>query len=442
MNRILLSRRALIAGLGSSLGLAAALPAWAAEGFASPFDFGFDPSIDGDQSAALQAAIDGAAAQGKRLLLPPGEYSVRDLNLHGSLQGMPGQTHLLSSGEAPVGRVSGLSGVRLEGISFGGGPAGDNRGVLELENATGITIRDCSFTGPGVGIAASASSATIDNCMFAEMGDAAIHSMDGLGLFIRGNVVTQCGNAGIRIWRSENGQDGTTITGNRISSIDWKGGGNGQNGNGVNVFKADGVIVSDNHIADCAFTAVRVNSSNDTQVRGNVCVNSGEVAIFSEFAFSGSVIVDGAATGISITNFDSGGHIATCTGNIVRNITPKSAVNPDTRPVGIYAEAETVVSNNVVEGVPGVGIGVGFGPFLRNVVVSDNVVSAVDTGIAVSVVQESPAGSVKVAGNLIDARGHAIVGMEWEKLVSDDLARDSGRYPNVVVDGNTRSGAR
>src|SRR5690606_27029986 len=135
--------------------------------------------------------------------------------------------------------------------------------------------------------------------------------------------------------------DPTIISGNRIARIDWRGGGNGQNGNGVNVFRADGVIVAGNHIADCAFTAVRLNGTRNTQVSGNVCLNSGEVAIFSEFAFSGSVIanniVDGAAGGISITNLDNGGQLAVCSGNIVRNIFPRSRVNPDTSPYGIYA---------------------------------------------------------------------------------------------------------
>ena len=44
----------------------------------------------------------------------------------------------------------------------------------------------------------------------------------------------------------------------------------------------------------------------------------------------------------------------------------------------------------------------------------------------------------KVSGNVID-RGaeHAIMGMEWEAIVSTDLAADTGRYPNVVVDGNS-----
>jgi len=201
------------------------------------------------------------------------------------------------------------------------------------------------------------------------------------------------------------------------------------------------VIVADNQIYDCAFTAVRLNGTNNTQVRGNTCINSGEVAIFSEFAFSGSIVadnvIDGAATGISITNLDSGGHLATCTGNVVRNIAPKSETNPDTRPVGIYAEADTVIANNAVDTVPGAGIVAGYGPFIRNVVVANNVVTGAMYGIGVSVVQEKSPGPVRVSGNIVSGAQQAIVGFEWEKVVSADLAKDNGRYPNVTVESNT-----
>jgi uncharacterized secreted repeat protein (TIGR03808 family) len=186
---------------------------------------------------------------------------------------------------------------------------------------------------------------------------------------------------------------------------------------------------------------VRINSGHDCQVRGNVCTGSGEVAIFAEFAFSGSVIadnvIDGAATGISITNLDHDGHLATCTGNIVRNIAPKSETNPDTRPVGIYAEADTVIDGNTVDTVPGAGIVAGYGPFVRNVVISDNVVTNSMIGIGVSVVQENSPGAVRVSGNLVSGAQQAIVGFAWENVVSPDLTADAGRYPNVTVDGNT-----
>lgn len=395
-----------------------------------------------DQSAAFRAALEAASAQGKSLALPAGEFHISDVSIPGRMRltGVPGASFLIGSGEAPIARVGKVEDLIIEGLSFLGNLAGGSeRGLLVLDGSQNVTVQNCRFTGHATGIVALGARATIETCLFNEMGDAAIHSSDSNGLLIRGNRINLCGNAGIRIWRGENGIDGSIVSGNQISSIDWVGGGNGQNGNGINVFKADGVVVSDNVLVDCSFTAVRVNSGNNTQVRGNTCINSGEVAIFSEFAFSGSVIadniIDGAATGISITNLDSGGHLATCTGNIVRNIAEKSNVNPDTRPVGIYVEADTVVSANSIDSVPGVGIAVGYGPFVRNVVVNANVIGAAKTGISVSVVDDPQAGPVSVTGNVISAE-HGIVGMEWDKVVSDDLVGDAARYPRVSLNGN------
>ena len=166
------------------------------------------------------------------------------------------------------------------------------------------------------------------------------------------------------------------------------------------------MIIADNQISDCAFTAVRLNGTNNTQVRGNTCINSGEVAIFSEFAFSGSVIadniIDGAAQGISITNFDQGGRLAVCSGNIVRNIMPSARWSTRTR--GRSASPPRPmpsITGNVVENVPGIGIAAGYGPFLRNVVIADNVVRDVNIGIGVTVVDDPAPGRATVSGNLI-----------------------------------------
>ena len=436
------SRRLVVAGLASALAAPALIGRALAGDFIDPHDFGLTDGSDGvDQTAALQQAINAAAQAGRDLRLPMGAYYVTGLQFPGNLRifGSAQATHLIAYDEGTIARIGAGRGLVIDGVSFSGGK--DDMPALLLDATEDAIIRNCAFSGNGVGIGASNAGGSIEDCRFESLGDAAIHSLNGRGLFIRGNRIGDCGNAGIRIWRDASGHDGSIVTGNAISRIDWRGGGNGQNGNGVNVYQADGVIVADNVIADCAFTAVRVNAGRNTQVRGNTCLNSGEVAIFSEFGFSGSVIadniVDGAATGIDITNLDSGGYLATCTGNIVRNILASSAVNPDTRPVGIYAEADTVVANNVVENVPGVGIAAGYGPFVRNVSVTGNVLSGCTIGIGVTVVDEPQVGRVNVGGNTVSgATQGAIVGMEWENVVSDDLARDADNYPHVAVAGN------
>ncbi|MET3926233.1 TIGR03808 family TAT-translocated repetitive protein [Devosia sp. 2618] len=432
---MLSNRRRVLAGIAT---FALVTPV-AAQSVLDATTVGLVGNSDADQSPALQRALDTAAAAGQTLRLPGGRIVAGNIQFPSNLivEGVPGSTQLVSAFGNPVGGITGRTAVILRDIAFVAAPAGNKEApaLFGIEASEAITLERCSFSGASTGLMITDAAVTIRDCRFTDLGDAAIHSMNSRGLLIAGNRITGCGNAGIRIWRSDNGSDGSIVTDNHIAKIGWVGGGNGQNGNGINVFKADEVIVANNHIADCAFTAVRLNSTNNTQISGNTCLRSGEVAIFSEFAFSGSVIanniVDGAASGISMTNLDSNGQLAVCTGNIVRNITPLSLVNPDTTPIGIFAEADAAITGNTVQKVPGVGIVAGFGPFLRNVMISGNVVTASNIGIGVSVVDG--AGKVKIAGNLVDARDHAVVGLAWDQIMEPDLLSNASRYGNVTV---------
>ncbi|GHA29619.1 Tat protein [Devosia pacifica] len=375
-----------------------------------------------------------AAREGRILQLPSVDLRIdQPIEVPAGLviQGVAGQTRLIISGETGL-NLSGLNAAVLRDLVFSGG-----RTQISMQAVRSATIANCQFTDALlIAIDAQQSAAVIADCRFERMGDAAIHSMDGLGLTISGCTIDDCGNAGIRIWRSENGRDASIISSNRIQNVDWRGGGNGQNGNAINVFRADEVIIANNHLADCAFTAVRLNGSRDTQVSGNICVGHGEVAIFSEFSFSGSVIanniVDDAAGGISITNLDVEGRLAVCQGNLVRNIRPRSDVNPDTVPFGIHAEASTAITGNTVTNVPGVGISAGWGPFLDQVLVNGNLVSDTEIGIGVSVVEDS--GPVQVSGNLVsNAAVAAVAGLRWDQVAEPDLIANAGNYAHVSV---------
>ena len=75
---------------------------------------------------------------------------------------------------------------------------------------------------------------------------------------------------------------------------------------------------------------------------------SGEVALYAEFGFEGAIIadnsVDGAAIGVSVTNFNEGGRLAVVQGNIIRNLKPQrpAGTDPgDSAGVGISVEADT-----------------------------------------------------------------------------------------------------
>ena len=273
--------------------------------------------------------------------------------------------------------------------------------------------------------------------------DAAIFSLDARGLRIAGNTIRSAGNGGILVWRSKAGDDGTLVVDNRIADVQNRAGGSGQHGNAINVFRADNVIVRGNRIRNAAFSAVRGNKASNLQITGNTCTGLGEVALYAEFGFEGALIanniVDGAAIGVSVTNFNEGGRLAVVQGNLIRNLVdhrPPGTDPNDGAGIGIGVEADTAVTGNVVENAPNIGIAAGWGSYLRDVSVNSNVIRGADYGIAVSVVPG--AGAAVIADNLIsEVRRGAIVGMELKNAVTGDLSKDgAARYAQLSIGGN------
>ncbi len=409
---------------------------------------GLRPNAEQDQSATLQRAIERAAAAGAVLQLPPGIYRAGALHLppYAAIAGVAGATRIVMTGGPSLLSSTGsdhvsISGLILDGANF---PLPESRGLVHLTRGNGVRIADCEINGSGgYGvILESIGGQVTGNMVSAAKG--ALWSIDARGLRIAGNTVHDAGDNGIQIWRSAAGDDGTLVVDNRVENIANKSGGSGQWGNGISVFRAGNVIVRGNRISNTAYSAVRGNSASNIQIVGNTCTHLREVALYSEFSFEGAVIanniVDGAAVGISVTNFDVGGRLAVVQGNLIRNLTrgrPPANDQSDVEAIGIGICADTIATGNVIENVEGAGIQVGWGPALRDVSVTANIVRGADYGITVTVVPG--AGSAVITDNLISgARLGAIVGMEWTKPVAPDLGKDAGpRYAQLSIDGNS-----
>ena len=408
--------------------------------------FGVRPGATGDQSAALQRAIDQASRTRVPLMLAPGVYRAGGLTLPAgaSLAGVRGATRLILTHGPSLVSAEHAETVSLTGLTLDGGsqplPAG--RALVHFDDVKAVRVSDCEVGGAG------GNCVMLENCegevahnTITGAADNALFCNDSRGLLIASNIIAQSGNGGIRVWQSDKRRDGSLIADNRIEDTGARAGGSGENGNAINVFRAADVIVRGNHIRNAAFSAIRGNSASNIQIIGNNCAALDEVAIYSEFGFEGAVIadnvIDGAETGISVTNFDQGGRLATVHGNVVRNLGTRRANRPpEEAGVGIGVEADTVVSGNVIERAPRAGISVGWGQYLRNVAVTGNVVRDAGFGVAVSVV--AGAGVAVISGNLFagTTRG-AIVGMEWHKAVSGDLAlAGAERYPQLKISGN------
>lgn len=410
-------------------------------------DFGLYPNAPSDQSALFQEAVNRAAEKGRALFLSAGTYPVANLQFPSGtlIVGIPGRTRLVyQGGGGLLASAKGVSNVGFNGVTFDGAnrTIGDQtEGLIHFIGVRHATIENCEITGSSrSGLLLDRCSGRITDCRVSGAAEAGIRSNEATGLSITGNTVTDCANGGIWVHRWSEGEDGTLVSGNRIERIGAKYGGTGQWGNGINVFRAHGVVISGNRIADCAFSAIRSHTGSNVQITGNSCLRSGETGIYSEFAFQGAIIsnniIDGATTGISIANFLQGGRLAVCSGNLIRNITdqgPYPTVGSGFG-IGIAAEADTTITGNVIEGVPRFGMLLGWGPYLRNVVASQNMLRDCGTGIAVTVVEG--AGSALITGNMLQGcKSGAINGYRWLDKATGEL-NGSTDWPHLNVSGN------
>jgi uncharacterized secreted repeat protein (TIGR03808 family) len=451
-----LDRRHLLALTAATAGASAAVsPARAAPPAPPTSALGVDASHFGlragspdDQSRALQRAIDETARTRTPLAIPPGVYRAGNLQLPAGAQlmGVRGATRIVLTEGPSLIAAAAADHITLSGLVLDGGRRAlpERRGLVQLETCRSIKIADCEIKGSGRnGIVCVAVDGELIDTVLTETADVAIHVLDARGLVIARNRIDGAGNNGIQVWRTVNGDDGTIVVDNRVESIDNRSGGSGQYGNAVNVFRAANVIVRGNRIRNCAFSAVRGNAASNIHMDGNSVSDVREVAFYAEFGFEGALIanntIDGAAIGVSVTNFNEGGRLAVVQGNIIRNLLaqrPPGTDPGDAAGVGISVEADTAVTGNVVENAPTAGIMLGWGHYLRDIAVTGNVVRKADIGIAVSVVPG--AGTALIANNVIaETRRGAIIGMARSKPVTGDLSKGGvEQYAHLAVSGN------
>jgi uncharacterized secreted repeat protein (TIGR03808 family) len=448
---LFLGAAALGAGLSAANPVRAQLRLEGLRGALDATEVGMVAGAADDQSREFSRALTKAGESGQALFLPPGRYRIARIELPGRahLLGVPGETRIEFSGGGYMLRARDTGLLQIEGLTLDGGglPLDEpDSGLIDADGVDDLVLDDCVLTGSaGMGANLRDCAGRVEHCRVSEVGTVGLHVTQSRGMAVLDNVVSDCGNTGILVSRDDEGGDDTIVRGNRVSSIRARPGGTGQYGNGINISKANGVIVAGNRIDNCDFSAIRCFSSDNTQLSANLLTNSGEMAIYVEFAFEGAVVadnlIDGAAFGISMVNFaEHGGRLGVCSGNVVRNLSGVSRL-PRGEPLigtGIAAEADIAITGNVVENAAR-GIQLGWGPYLRNLVATGNVIRGVEMGIGVSVVEGS--GAALISGNLISgASKGAIVGMRWKEAATGDLAEPGAEtFPHLTINCNSVS---
>ena len=309
------------------------------------------------------------------IFVAPGTYRVSGLEVSGAAAwiGVPGASVLKQGDSNFLVAISGASNVRFQDITFDGNPRhrGDDRDglVVVRGGSKQVYFEGCTIQNSGVsGLVIENAACTISNCLVRAVRSFGIVCDSRKEVRIIGSEVVDIGNKGIYITRSRQESVRTVITGNFVSRIKAVGGGDGQNGNGINIFRAHDVLVEGNHITECVFSAVRIATANGCRVIGNHIARVQETACYVEFGGSRTVIssnhfIDCPDRAISITNFNVGGHLAICSGNVITNAGRE----------GIFAEADAIIQGNIIDGAVS-GVVVGNGKFSRNVTVDGNLI--------------------------------------------------------------------
>lgn len=414
-------------------------------------EHGVRPGASDRKSKAFARLLKDAAAKNTPVFLPPGDYVISNIALPDNtrLTGVPGATRIVYGGDGHLFAADGASRIELANLVIDGA----NRwlddtvqGLIHLRNVADVTVENCEIQGSSkTAISLERSGGRIERNRLSGAAEHALYAVESRDLSVTGNHVFDCGNGGILIHRWQKGRDGTMVSGNRITRIAATNGGTGQYGNGINIFRADDVMITNNHISSCAFSAIRANAGSNVQITGNTCLESGETAIYSEFGFTGAIVngnlIDGAANGILIVNFDEGGRLATVSGNVVRNLKLEGPYVHDGAGFGfgIAVEADTVVSGNTIENAPKWGLVLGWGPYMRGLVVSGNLVRSSPVGCAVTVVEN--AGSALISGNIFeDTPEAAIAGYRWKERTTGELATDGSGAPAHLTIERNRTG--
>jgi uncharacterized secreted repeat protein (TIGR03808 family) len=399
----------------------------------------------------LQGEIDKAIQDGSVLRLAAGTYATTGLRIDKPVQieGVAGATIIQCTDAGPALVVANAETVSISGLTFtsksvSNSDTNSGLALVTVSDVSRIIFENCAFLNSGLsGLRLERSGGRVVGNSFSQLGDTGVIAEDSRGLEISGNDVSNIGNSGILVLRSEAGEDGTQILNNRVSHIKANAGGNGPYGNGINVFRAGNVITSNNRISDCAFSAIRYNSASNCQILGNSISRAGETALYVEFAYQGAVvannILDDVAFGITIANYDQGGRLAVVSGNLVRNAKQGTTVNAGPGH-GIHADADTVVSNNVLENIESYAINLGWGKYCRNLTAQGNIIRNCQRGISFST--SEGAGKVLIVGNMIEGASlAAIQGMDYMESTTPDLSVAGAAAPaNATINNNVVTG--
>lgn len=427
-------------------------------------------------SGTVQTAINAARTNGRPLFVLQGSYATGPLTVDSSvagsceIQAVEGDATFAFSGGAYLLKVNGIANVRISGMIFDGQNASitdssQQAGLVSFANATNFSLKDSIVTNStqsGV-VARDGALGTIGQCVVSNC-SIGIQSYNSQISAIS-NTISSCSNNGIVVTRvppsGSSAFDGSVLSKNMISNISTAAGGTGQNGNGIDVYRAIGVKTEGNTIFTTQFSSIRYNASGQCQIIGNFCYGARECSIFIEATTSGLDLIGGMVSnnivqqcgdGIKVVNSGGSQGVArriVVSGNVVTDV-QKNTINDAgyvptaSNACGIQVEGTCAVTGNIVENAAGFGIVLGTNAAAANLLATGNIVSVSPVGIGFS--NDGGAGQTSIQSNMVTGSNNGSITPVY-LMSNGNFARsgtsDLGNTPtsqvgNVFV-GNNRS---
>jgi uncharacterized secreted repeat protein (TIGR03808 family) len=318
------------------------------------------------EHVALQEAINRSCPRrpspfhaGRRLFGQQHRSAVR----HSRIVGVPGRTRIRYAGDGHLLFGTDVRDVRLEGLVLDGNnrPLADyTPALLHISTGANIAVEDCIIQGSLTGRChlRSCGGARRELLTISGILGAAFQSNDAQGLAMRDNTVERL----LRQWHFDlhagaRAATARSISGNRIERIRAVSGGTGPYGNGINVFRANDVIISGN--ADRRLRRLRCALRRRLQCADTSATHARELAKWRCSPSSGFArrlivannVIDGAAAMVSQSQTSpTMAVMAIVWRQCVRNLAgPDAASPPSPRPMARASPSRQTraVTNNI-----------------------------------------------------------------------------------------------
>lgn len=332
-----------------------------------------------DDTAAIQAAANAAAAAGKQLYFPPGVYNVSaalQMSSNATWIAAPATVTLVATAGNPIITAVETQNDTASGLTLAGSPSATvPQALLIAYKATGFTLVDSTIQNTsGIGaLFSDVNNTTVYGTSFSNIGNNTNLALSAQGVAFtndtagdgNNNIVESSSFSSIGLDAiSATGQTGFSAIANTVYDTTINPGWGTQNAAAAGVYGNNdtGLVVADNHIHGVSGNGVDIDNSSNVSIYQNTVSGTGSAGIALYSSVNGTISWNAATNNDVLQHFQSVGGIVVGAQNasnieIADNVSGNTG-SVTTQPYGIQiidgqditSSSLLIVQNNTLTG--------------------------------------------------------------------------------------------